>query len=92
LATLPNVFVYVLMGDVAITAVNEIARERTGQRVIPPGSTYRIRGGRYVLDGIRVLPSYLQAGPAWYVEAGKRRMNADDLSLSLSIAGIAADR
>lgn len=92
LARLPNVFVYVLMGDVAIAAVNDIARERTGRRVIPPGSTYRIRGGTYMFEGIRVLPSYLQAGPAWYVEAGKRRMIAEDLSLALSIAGITADR
>jgi hypothetical protein len=36
--------------------------------------------------------SYLQAGPKWYVEAGKRRMIAEDLSLALSIAGITADR
>jgi hypothetical protein len=92
LATLPNVRVYVLMGGVAIAAVNHIARERTGRRVIPAGSTYRIRGGTYVLEGIRVLPSYLQAGPAWYVEAGKRQMIAEDLSLALRIAGITPNR
>ena len=92
LASLPNVRAYALMGDVAIAAVNDIARQRTGRRVIPPGSPYRIRGGTYVLDGIRALPTYLQAGPAWYVEAGKRRMIAEDLSLALGIAGITADR
>jgi hypothetical protein len=89
LATFPNVRVYALMGDVAIAAINAIARERTGRRAIPPGSTYRIRGGTYLLDGIRLLPSYLQAGPAWYVEAGKRQMIAEDLALALGIAGIA---
>ncbi len=90
LAQMPNARVYVLMGDVAIAAVNNIARQRTGQRVIPAGSTYRIRGGTYTLDGIRVIPSYLQAGPAWYVEASKRQMIAEDLAAALRIAGIIA--
>jgi hypothetical protein len=89
LAAFPNVAVYALMGDVAIAAVNDIARRRTGHRVVPAGSTYRIRGGEYVLDGIRVLPSYLQAGPAWYVEASKRRMIAEDLALAVRLAGLA---
>jgi hypothetical protein len=80
------------MGDVAIAAVNDIARRRTGRRVVPAGSTYRIRGGEYLLDGIRVLPSYLQAGPAWYLEASKRRMIAEDLALALRLAGIAPGR
>jgi hypothetical protein len=88
LAMFPNVAVYALMGDVAIAAVNQIARVRTGRRVIPAGSTYRIRGGDYTLDGVRVLPSYLQAGPAWYIEASKRQMIAEDLSLALGLAGI----
>jgi uracil-DNA glycosylase len=79
LALLLNVRVYLLMGDVAIAAVNHIARARTGRRVIPAGSTYRIRGGTYTLDGIRVLPSYLQAGQAWYIEASKREMIAEDI-------------
>jgi hypothetical protein len=89
LAAFPSVAVYALMGDIAIAAVNDIARRRTGHRVVPAGSTYRIRGGEYTLDGIRVLPSYLQAGPAWYVEASKRRMIAEDLALALRLAGIA---
>jgi uracil-DNA glycosylase len=88
LAQLPHVCVYLLMGDVAIAAMNHIARARTGRRVIPAGSTYRIRGGTYMLDGIRLLPSYLQAGPAWYIEATKRQMIAEDISTALRIAGI----
>ena len=88
LAQLPNVCVYLLMGDVAIAAINHIARARTGRRVIPAGSIYRIRGGPYTLDGIRVLPSYLQAGPAWYIEATKREMIAEDISTALHIAGL----
>jgi uracil-DNA glycosylase len=88
LAQLPNVRVYLLMGDVAIAAINHIARARTGSRVIPAGSTYRIRGGTYTMDGVRVLPSYLQAGPAWYIEATKREMIAEDICTALRTAGI----
>jgi uracil-DNA glycosylase len=88
LSQLPNVCVYLLMGDAAIAAINHIARARTGRRVIPAGSTYRIRGGTYKLNGIRVLPSYLQAGPAWYIEASKREMIVEDISTALRIAGV----
>lgn len=90
LAQLPHARAYLLMGDVAIAAVNHIARERTGRRAVPAGSTYRIRGGTYTLDGVRVFPSYLQAGPAWRIEASKRRMIAEDIAAALVVAAIAA--
>lgn len=94
LASLPEARAYLLMGDVAIAAINQIARRRTGRRAIPAGSTYRIRDGEYHLDGVRLFPSYLQAGPAWYIEASKRRMVAEDIAAALAVAGIApsADR
>ena len=79
-----------LMGDVATAAINQIARERTGRRAIPAGSTYRVRGGKYMLDGIRLFPSYLQAGPAWYIEASKREMIAEDIAAALTVADISA--
>jgi len=44
LALFPNVQVYLLMGDVAIKAVNQIARRAGEERVIPAGSTYKLRG------------------------------------------------
>lgn len=88
LASFPHVRAYLLMGDVAIAAINQIARARYGRRAIPAGSTYRIRHGEYVLDGIRLFPSYLQAGPAWYVEASKRDMAAEDIAAALAVAGI----
>ncbi|MFI2754174.1 hypothetical protein ACGIF2_15785 [Cellulomonas sp. P22] len=90
LAQLPDARAYLLMGDVAIAAINHIARERTGRRAVPAGSTYRIRGGVYELDGVRVFPSYLQAGPAWRIEASKRRMIAEDIAAASVVAGIAA--
>lgn len=89
LAGLPGARAYGLMGDVAIAAVNQIARDRTGARAVPAGATYRIRGGEYHLGDVRLFPSYLQAGPAWYIEASKRRMVAEDLAAALAVAGIA---
>jgi uracil-DNA glycosylase len=59
----PKAKVIMLMGDVAIKAVNSIAKRNSEPRVIPAGSTYRIRGREYFFRGRRVFPSYLQAGP-----------------------------
>ena len=85
LALFPNVQVYLLMGDVAIKAVNQIAR-RVGQaRVIPAGSTYKIRGEPYYFNGKRALPSYLQAGPSFFIEKVKRKMIAEDITAALSL-------
>ncbi len=44
LALFTNCNAYLLMGDVAIKAVNYIANRAGGGRVIPAGSTYKIRG------------------------------------------------
>jgi len=87
IALFPNVKVFLLMGDVAIQAVNRIARRSGQPRVIPAGSTYKIRGGEFTFRGARALPSYVQAGPAFFVEKSKRRMIAEDIRTALSIAG-----
>jgi uracil-DNA glycosylase len=85
LALFPHVQAYLLMGDVAIKAINYIA-QRAGQgRVIPAGSTYKIRGAEYFFRGARAFPSYLQAGPAFFVEKSKRRMIAEDIAGALSL-------
>ncbi len=75
----PNARVLLLMGDVAIRAVNEIARRSGQPRPVPVGATYRIRGGDYRFRGMHVLPSYVQAGPAFFIEKAKRRMIAEDI-------------
>jgi uracil-DNA glycosylase len=77
-----------LMGDVAIKAFNEVARRRTGKRVIPAGSTYKIRNTPYYYGDIIVFPSYLQAGPSFFIEKSKRRMIAEDIREALKILGI----
>ena len=85
LALFPNVQVYLLMGDVAIKAVNQIARRAGQARVIPAGSTYKLRGEPYYFNGKRALPSYLQAGPSFFIEKVKRKMIAEDIATALKL-------
>ena len=86
IALFPNVKVYLLMGDVAIKAVNSIAKRNGEPRVIPAGPTYKIRGGEFSFRGAQALPSYVQAGPAFFVEKVKRKMIAEDIRKALLIA------
>jgi len=87
LALFPNVKVIMLMGDFAIKAVNYIAKRRLGERVTPSGSTYKIRGDEYYYGDIRVFPSYLQAGPAYFIERSKRRMIKEDIIQAVKLLG-----
>ena len=85
IALFPNIRVFLLMGDVAIKAINTIAKHRGEPRVIPTGSTYKIRGGEFYFHGARAFPSYVQAGAAFFVEKSKRRMIAEDLHSALAL-------
>jgi uracil-DNA glycosylase len=87
LALFPDVKAFMLMGDVAIKAVNYIAHRTGEDRVIPAGSTYKIRGREYFFWGRRAFPSYLLAGPSFFIEKSKRRMIAEDIASALRIAG-----
>lgn len=88
LAAFPDVKAFLLMGDVAIKAVNYIAKRAGEGRVIPAGATYKIRGPAYFFQGRRAFPSYLQAGPSFSIEKSKRRMIADDIAGALRVAGV----
>lgn len=79
IAQFPNLKVLLLMGDVAIKALNLIARRKTGKTCIPAGSTYKIRDQEYFFEGMRVFPSYLQTGKNFLIEKAKQRMVADDI-------------
>jgi len=85
LALFPAVQVYLLMGDVAIKAVNYIAKRQGEGRVIPSGSTYKIRGEAYYYRDARAFPSYLQAGPSFFIEKSKRKMIAEDIAAALEL-------
>ena len=81
----PNVKAFLLMGDAAIKSINYIAKRVGEKRVIPPGSTYKIRGEEYSFKGCRAFPSYLQAGPSFFIEKSKRRMISEDISEALNL-------
>lgn len=66
LAFFPNLKVIMLMGDFAIKALNYISKRQLGTRVIPSGSTYKIRGKEYFFGNVRIFPSYLQARATKY--------------------------
>ena len=87
LGLFPNVQAYLLMGDVAIQAVNTIARRAGEPRVVPAGSTYKLRGGSFYFRGARVFPSYLQVGPSFGIEKSKRKMIAEDIRQALALLG-----
>lgn len=93
IALFPNVVAFLLMGDVAIQAVNTIARRSGAPRVIPAGPTYKIReqagmetSRPFAFRGARAFPSYLQAGPSFFIEKSKRRMIAEDIAAALRLA------
>ncbi len=85
LALFTDARAFMLMGDVAIKAINYIASRGGEERAIPAGSTYKIRGQEYFFRGKRVFPSYLQAGPSFFIEKSKRRMIAEDIAAALSL-------
>lgn len=85
LDALPNLRVVVLMGAVAIKAMNAVARQRRQRRVIPSGPTYKLRHGEYHYGEVRVLPSYLPTGRSYLIERSKREMLAEDLRLALGL-------
>ena len=85
LSQFPNVRAYLLMGDVAIRAINYIAKRQGLGRVIPAGSTYKIRGGEFCYRDARAFPSYLQAGPSFFIEKSKRKMIAEDIEAALHL-------
>ncbi len=86
LALFPNVKAILLMGDAAIAALNAIARRAGRPRVIPAISTYKLRGQKFMYQGQRVFPSYLQAGPSFFIEKSKRAMIAQDIAAALRLA------
>ncbi len=87
LSLFPKARVLMLMGDVAIKAVNAVAQQAGDKRVIPAGSTYKIRRARYRWRGMRVFPSYLQAGTSFFIEKSKRRMISEDIAAAWPLLG-----
>jgi len=79
----PKIRTILLMGDTAIKAMNLIAKRNIGKRIIPSGSTYKIRKGKYIYKQLRIFPSYLQTGKSYLIEKSKRKMIAEDIKAAL---------
>lgn len=79
LRLLPNLAAIGLMGDVAIATFNQMHRQAAGRRLIPPGSTYKLRRQDFFWGKVQVFPSYLHTGKSYLIERSKRRMVADDM-------------
>ena len=81
----PDITAILLMGDTAIKSMNFIAKRNIGKRIIPSGSTYKIRKNKYFYKDIRVFPSYLQTGKSYLIEKSKQKMIAEDIKAALEI-------
>jgi len=80
---LPRIEAILLMGDTAIKSINYIAKRNTGKRIVPSGSTYKIRKKEYFYNEVRVFPTYLQTGKSYLIEKSKRKMIAEDINTAL---------
>jgi len=80
---LPRIKAILLMGDTAIKSMNYIAKRKTGKRIMPSGSTYKIRKNEYFYNDVRVFPTYLQTGKSYLIEKSKRKMIAEDIKTAL---------
>jgi uracil-DNA glycosylase len=80
-----NKKVIMLRGDFAIKAINFIWKKKVNEKIIPTGSTYKIRNGVYESNGIRFFPSYTQTGDSFGLEKSKVEMIKDDVGKAIKI-------
>ena len=83
-----NLKLIMLMGDVAIKAVNQIVKARTKKNVCPTGSAGRRRhwrGEEFYWGEIRIFPSYIMTGKNLLIEPFKRDTIAEDLRRMLAL-------
>jgi uracil-DNA glycosylase len=81
----PNIKVIMLMGDFAIKAINYMWKRKYNEKVIPAGSTYKIRNGIYGSHGVRFFPSYTQTGDSFGLEKSKVEMIKDDVAKAMGL-------
>lgn len=74
-----NIKVVMLMGDVAKKSYNYIVKRQSNKKVIPSGSTYKIRKEKYYYNNIRVMPSYIITGGNILIEKSKVEMIIEDI-------------
>jgi uracil-DNA glycosylase len=81
----PNIKIFLLGGDVAIKAMNYIWKRQIGKKVIPSGSTYKIRKEKYYYEDKRAFPSYTPTGKNYLIEKSKRIMIAQDIKTAMKL-------
>lgn len=81
----PNIRVFLLMGDVAIKTMNYIWKKQIGEKIIPSGSTYKIRKQKYYYEEKRVFPSYTPTGKNYLIEKSKRIMISEDIKEAMKL-------
>jgi uracil-DNA glycosylase len=81
----PNKKIIMLMGDFSIKAINYIWKRKYNIKIIPTGSTYKIRNRVYEANGIRFFPSYTQTGDSFGLEKSKVEMIKEDVGKALKI-------
>lgn len=79
-----NVKIIMAMGDFAIKAVNYIYKNKYGQKVISPGSTYKIRKLEHIFNEIIFIPSYTHTGDSFNIEKSKVQMITEDIQKAFS--------
>jgi uracil-DNA glycosylase len=82
-----NKRIVMLMGDFAIRAINYIWKNKYNEKIIPAGSTYKIRTGVYESRGIRFFPSYTQTGDSFGLEKSKVEMIRADIGEAMKLMG-----
>ena len=83
-----NKKIIMLMGDFAIKTINYIWKRKSNKKIIPTGSTYKIRNGVYESNGIRFFPSYTQTGDSFGLEKSKVEMIKEDMRKAMKILRI----
>lgn len=81
----PDIRAFLLMGDVAIKAMNDIWKRKMGKKIIPSGSTYKIRKQIFYYEDKRVFPSYTPTGKNYLIEKSKRIMIAQDINEAMKL-------
>jgi uracil-DNA glycosylase len=82
-----NVRVFLLMGDFAIKGMNYITKRKMKIKVIPNGSTYKIRNEKYIVNNVLYIPSYTQTGDSFGIEKSKVQMMEEDIKKALEYIG-----
>jgi hypothetical protein len=63
--------------------MNYITKRKSGKRIIPSDSTYKLRKNEFVYNNVRFFPTYLQTGKSYLIEKTKRKMIAEDSKTAL---------